>query len=466
MAAIGDSYTAGSFSGAPCAADQAPCLVNSWSTGTANGLDSHLQRLLPLNPQIAGAASNHAISGRKMADLPRQAQLAVDARAEYVTIMLGLNDVCRGTEAAMTDVATFRAGLETGMTTLTKGLPNAHVLVTSIIDPERLRTLFASQPLARQAWNAQAVCSVFLADADSTAAADVQRRQRARARLVEFNDQLAQVCAAHANCRYDGGVMFNWQPTAADIITRDYLHPSATGQARIAALTWAAGFDFVAAPPPPPPAGDYAAAVLADGPVSYWRLNETSGTNAANAVTGPPGRYTGTFSLGAPGAIAGDQAVTLGANGYVAVTHAAALNTADNFTLEAWIKRNTINSSAGLFAKGTKSYQVYIDATNKLILRQTGIGEITRSTTTLTDKTSFHHIAVTKNAATVRLYIDGVDSTGTVTNRTLINTTADLILGAASGYLNGTLDEVAIYNHALTATTIANHHAVGTDPPA
>ena len=202
-------------------------------------------------------------------------------------------------------------------------------------------------------------------------------------------------------------------------------------------------------PPPPPPPGDYSAAVLADAPVSYWRLNEASGTTAANALGGgPAGRYSGAFTLGAPG-IAGDNAVTLGANGYVNVTHTAALDTADNFTLEAWIKRNTINASAGLFAKGTKSYQLYIDAANKLILRQTGIGEITRSTTTLTDKTSFHHIAVTKNAATVRLYIDGVDRTATIVNRTLINTTADLVIGAASGYLNGTLDDVAIYNRAL-----------------
>ena len=219
----------------------------------------------------------------------------------------------------------------------------------------------------------------------------------------------------------------------------------------------------VADPPPPLGGEGYAATVLADGPVSYWRLGESAGSSAANAVNGPAGAYTGTHTLGVPGAISGDSAVALGA-GYVSVTHSGVLNTADNFTLEAWVKRTTINASAGLFAKGSKAYQVYFDAGNRLILRQSAIGEIARSTSTLTDRTSFHHIAITKNGPDVHLYIDGADRTSTVTNRTILNTTNDLGLGAGTGYLNSTLDDVAIYNRALPATTIATHHNTATRP--
>ena len=39
-------------------------------------------------------------------------------------------------------------------------------------------------------------------------------------------------------------------------------------------------------PPPPPPSGPYAPTVVADGPAGYWRLDETSGTTAANSASG------------------------------------------------------------------------------------------------------------------------------------------------------------------------------------
>src|SRR5579864_3854583 len=54
-------------------------------------------------------------------------------------------------------------------------------------------------------------------------------------------------------------------------------------------------------------AGNYPAVIAADAPKGYWRLDETSGTTAndssgkGNALT-----YGGIYTLGVPGAIAGD----------------------------------------------------------------------------------------------------------------------------------------------------------------
>ena len=153
-----------------------------------------------------------------------------------------------------------------------------------------------------------------------------------------------------------------------------------------------------------------------------------------------------------------------GTTAYVSVPHATALNTGDVFTLEAWVKRGTIGTSQGIFGKGAPAYQVYFDAANKLVLRAAGVADIVRSTTALSDRTAFHHLAVTKSGATVRLYIDGVDSTGVVANRTLGNNTAALALGGGTGFLNGALDEVAVYNRALSASAIAAHRAAGAPP--
>lgn len=211
--------------------------------------------------------------------------------------------------------------------------------------------------------------------------------------------------------------------------------------------------------PPPPPPGTYAGVIAADHPVGYWRLGDASGT-VATAVTGPSGRYLGGVRLGSPGAVRGDSAATLlGTNGYISVPDAAALHTGDAFTLEAWVRRATIGTSQGLFAKGAKSYQVYFDASNQLVLRDTGIGEIARSTGGLTDTTSFHQIVVTKSGPAVRLYLDGVDRTGAVVNHALASTADALLIGNGSGYLDGTIDEVAVYDRALDAATIAAHRA-------
>ena len=88
IGALGDSYTAGAFSGTPCALTSALCPENSWSTGTA--INSHYLRLRALDTAIDGRNFTFASSGRKMGDLSRQAGLAAAQGVDYVTIMLGL----------------------------------------------------------------------------------------------------------------------------------------------------------------------------------------------------------------------------------------------------------------------------------------------------------------------------------------------------------------------------------------
>jgi len=217
-------------------------------------------------------------------------------------------------------------------------------------------------------------------------------------------------------------------------------------------------------PPPPPPDPSYAAVVRADSPAAHWRLGETAGTVAADVLARSPGAYRGAFRLGQPGAIGGDADTAVGLNGsdaFVSVPHSGALNTADVFTLEAWIKRATTQRSEGLLAKGSDGYKLYLNSSDYLVLRRNGTGDIARSTIKLSDRTGFHHVAATKSGSRVALYIDGVDRTGAVTNRTIPANSGSLQLGSSSGFFNGSLDEVAVYPRALTAADIARHHAAG-----
>ena len=92
MAALGDSITAGLGS---CVSFVA-CSRNSWSTGTGSKVESHYQRILEKNPKIKGNADNFAQPGAEADALAEQADLAVEAKAQYVTILIGANGACAG----------------------------------------------------------------------------------------------------------------------------------------------------------------------------------------------------------------------------------------------------------------------------------------------------------------------------------------------------------------------------------
>jgi hypothetical protein len=72
----------------------------------------------------------------------------------------------------------------------------------------------------------------------------------------------------------------------------------------------------------------YPAAVLADTPLGYWELGETSGTIAADASgNGRSGTYTGGVTLGGPTSVTAPAAVFDGGSGYVSVSTGAWLPT-------------------------------------------------------------------------------------------------------------------------------------------
>jgi lysophospholipase L1-like esterase len=217
---------------------------NSWSTGSSSTVRSHYSRILAANPGIAGHSHNDAKTGARMIDLPGQATVAVSNGAEYVTILMGANDVCRSSEDAMTPVADFRAQFRNGLQTLSQGLPDARIYVVSIPDIYRLWALLKNNFWARATWSTAGICQSMLARPLSTAQADVERRQRVRQRNIDFNTELAQGCALYVHCRFDGNAVFNTAFTTSDVSTRDYFHPSLAGQTKLASVTWAAGYDF------------------------------------------------------------------------------------------------------------------------------------------------------------------------------------------------------------------------------
>jgi lysophospholipase L1-like esterase len=234
MAAIGDSIT--QAVDVCCFYGNWPS--HSWSTGAAvlDGIASHYERIRARNPAIRGQRWNNAVSGARMADAPGQARRTVVQGAEYVTILMGANDLC-GWDGTLTPTATFRAQFTETLGILHAGLPGSHVFVASIPNLYQLWSILRTDPVAQVVWQAAGICpsmlNFFNSPADRQAVIDRER---------ELNDVLRDVCATWSNCRFDDYLVYDYEFTR-DLVSRlDYFHPSLAGQATLAALTWEASW--------------------------------------------------------------------------------------------------------------------------------------------------------------------------------------------------------------------------------
>jgi lysophospholipase L1-like esterase len=239
IASTGDSITR-AFN--DCWFPYVDCPSASWTTGTSSY--SHYRRIQGANPGITGRSYNQAVTGADMADLYGQVQGVISRRAEYVTILMGANDVCASSEAGMTDVGVFRAQFASAMASLAASLPSSRVFVSSIPDIYQLFSLYRYDLGANSVWAIAGICQSMLAYPFSNLPGDVARRDRVRQRNIDYNTQLAQVCAMYFQCRFDGNAVFNTAFVRSDVTTRDYFHPSVAGQTKLAAVTWAATFNF------------------------------------------------------------------------------------------------------------------------------------------------------------------------------------------------------------------------------
>jgi lysophospholipase L1-like esterase len=236
MAAIGDSLT--QATDVCCWYGNHP--TNSWSTGGAgwDGVRSHYERIRALNPDIAGRNFNDSVAGARMSDGPSQAQRAVVQRVGYVTILLGANDVCTSSPGNMTAIETFRAQFRETLRVLDSGLPGkARIFVASIPDIYRLWELYRSDLVAQLVWDLANICQSLLSPSRTEA-----ERQAVRQRNMDFNTVLAQECAQVARCRFDGNAVFNYSFGREDVSKLDYFHPSLSGQADLAQVTWASSW--------------------------------------------------------------------------------------------------------------------------------------------------------------------------------------------------------------------------------
>jgi len=222
--------------------------------------------------------------------------------------------------------------------------------------------------------------------------------------------------------------------------------------------------------------------------VAYWRLGEASGTTAVDETGSHNGTYVGSPTLGVPGALVGDTDTAVdfdGVDDYISVPYSAALAVTSAYTIEFWANLDTLVRSGypplvfrGSGGGGTNDIEIYIAGQTKATVvhnrnnggtmgwryyeRASWIGE------TL-------HVVLTWDGTDLTFYVNGAvvitSAGGSSTLVSPLDTNRPWqIAGGTSPtaspyYVDGRLDEVAIYDTALSATRVAAHYDVGTTVP-
>src|SRR5207248_10454911 len=115
------------------------------------------------------------------------------------------------------------------------------------------------------------------------------------------------------------------------------------------------------------------------------------------------------------------------------------------------------------FPYGSSGYGFAILPDGTLILSKIGVSG-TNSTGAKVADTNFHHVAITKSGSTVTFYVDGVAGAADAAYDPGFTFTSNAYIGyfgSGGGSFFGTLDEVQVFNTALSASDILGIYNAG-----
>ncbi len=202
-----------------------------------------------------------------------------------------------------------------------------------------------------------------------------------------------------------------------------------------------------------------------NGLVGYWSFNEGVGTQAGDAS----GLKNNGVLVNNPSWLAGKIGRALGFDGatsYVSVPNSASLNPV-NVTVSAWAKSNTSTwNNYGFIVSKRNVYIIHPtqNATSVLFYIYTTVWTAI-SCTPSTPITNWNLYTMTWNGTNLTAYINGAQcNTSVVAGPINTSSTDELNIGKDFGqarYFNGAMDDVRIYNRALTSSEILDLYKVG-----
>ena len=207
------------------------------------------------------------------------------------------------------------------------------------------------------------------------------------------------------------------------------------------------------------------------GPIAHWTFDEGTGLTAADSIGTLDGTLTNgpSWSAGA----GGDYALQFdGVDQFVSVADDPALTPSGDMTIAGWIRFDVLPGTRGeqatiAYARhGVSpwfSYKLQVSNANTPFFMwfnssATGWNVNSTNETIVTD--TWYHLAGVLDGTTLRIYLNGTDAnsnTQTISG-TMLDSDSPLALGAeysGDGRVDGCVDEVRLYNRALTAGEIS-----------
>lgn len=221
----------------------------------------------------------------------------------------------------------------------------------------------------------------------------------------------------------------------------------------------------------------YDMAVLQDVPIAYFKLDETSGPFAKNEIAdGSGGKYFGPHAFGEPGPITSQPNTSI-AFGDASAT-SSGIDLGDNFsfagaapfTVETWVQAGVDSSPeptllAKLHADGG-GWILYLSNTYVGFRRSASFadGSDAYNHDLAPDTTRWRHIVATYDGLSARVFVDGAGGLATSSSQVLPGGSDGTVLVAGTSAtsdtahtLRGHLDNIAIYDTALTPFQISAH---------
>ncbi|HEU4906005.1 MAG TPA: LamG-like jellyroll fold domain-containing protein, partial [Solirubrobacterales bacterium] len=196
----------------------------------------------------------------------------------------------------------------------------------------------------------------------------------------------------------------------------------------------------------------------AAGVVAAYSFDEGSGTTAHDLAGNP---NHGTIE-GATWTEAGKYGAALsfdGADDLITIPDADELDLTEGFTLEAWVRPDTLGAWTPVLAKDdvgplTTGYLLFADAWERPrgFIGDNGGAANAAGTSPLPTEETWSHLAFTHDGVNLRLYVDGQLEGTTPTSLSAAATASDLKIAHSSTfstYFDGLIDEVRIFDRAL-----------------
>jgi hypothetical protein len=218
------------------------------------------------------------------------------------------------------------------------------------------------------------------------------------------------------------------------------------------------------------------------GPLAWWQFDEPQWTGAANQVVDASGNghaltaYNGPTTAPTSPAITGTPGtcrygVFDGANDYLQVADDGTFDLTDALSSTAWIYTNVIPTSdlKSILSKDT-NFEYHIDTNGQLYWWWNGGPQLLTTTGTPIPTGTWTHIAIVYQSGTQKIYINGVERASKALTGNLSTNNLPFQIGQDQGFAgrfwNGRIDEVRVYNRALSQAEVqgimnATHPCVG-----